>query len=146
MLCVHRLWHQPETEGPFLCRGSDLLWKACPGAGHSAWGLRCGHSVPRVMERTCPVYCPPASLLHLVLGIFWLSPPWQSCAYLVLVMRNKHWVSSGLTDSHWQGDICFYIIGRWFCPCPFTHTSMHLLHLESSLLQMDIGPLELSQM
>lgn len=67
MLCVHRLWHQPETEGPFLCGRSNLLWKARPGAGHATWGLRRGHCVPQVNQqiytKRCSLTRPCCSLI-----------------------------------------------------------------------------------
>lgn len=61
VLCVYRLWHKPETEGPFLCGRSNLLWKACPRAGHATRRLRRGHCVPQVNQQICTQHCSPTS-------------------------------------------------------------------------------------
>lgn len=52
-------------------------------------------------------------------------------------------VSSTCADSHQQCDACFYITGNGFVPCPLTSTTVPHLHLGSSLLQTDIGHIEM---
>ena len=52
-------------------------------------------------------------------------------------------VRSTCADSAQQCDVCFYITGDGFVPCPLTSTTMHHLYLGSSLLQTDFGHIEM---
>lgn len=54
VLHLHRLRHQPKTEGTFLCGGPDLLWEARTRASDSARGLRRGHRLPQVERSLSP--------------------------------------------------------------------------------------------
>ena len=108
VLCVHQLWHQPETEGPFLRGGSDLLWKACPGAGHSTRGLWCDHGVPQVSGQLCAQRCSPRSLCWILSS--------ESSGLSLLLTSHLLWfcrcsfsiTSPFANDSRWLCDACFY--------------------------------------
>lgn len=55
-LTVAQTWNK----GLFLCGRPNLLWKACPRAGHTPWRLRRGRSVPQVNRQICTQqHCSP---------------------------------------------------------------------------------------
>ena len=125
VLSVHWLWHKPETEGPFLCGGSNLLWKARPRAGHPTWRLRCGHCVPQVNQHTCSEPSSPPSPCCCLFSQ--CSGPLLSQKFLltlVLSLLIKPASPPLLTDCHCCVMPAFIAHGRLSCPLsPCQHLS-----------------------